>query len=246
VSGIGHSFVRDPRIDIVIGPDSAPALTHPGTPLKRLRRPGAHFRHPATFDTQVAGVRGVPPSVRRRQDGRVPEPQPALVLRRPAPADEAQVRGAARELAAEGFDFAPLLDDLAWPDWLATMADREAGLHLPEGIVPETFVLATLDGVVVGRGSVRHRLTPALERLGGHVGYAVRPGHRRRGYATVILRGCLDLAAAAGVHAALVTCADTNTASARTIERAGGVLRDVLVDADGRATRRYDVPTARA
>ena len=35
---------------------------------------------------------------------------------------------------------------------------------------------------------VRHRLTPALSEVGGHIGYAVRPSARRRGHATALLR----------------------------------------------------------
>jgi predicted acetyltransferase len=92
--------------------------------------------------------------------------------------------------------------------------------------------------------SVRHALNEALARVGGHIGYAVRPAHRRRGYATEMLRQSLVVARSVGVQRALVTCDDDNVASARTIERCGGVLQD-LVRVDGRpAKRRYWVPTA--
>ncbi|AEE44520.1 GNAT family N-acetyltransferase [Cellulomonas fimi] len=168
--------------------------------------------------------------------------RPAVVLRRPEPADERAVRAAQAELEADGVDFAPGLAGSGWDGWLAMMRDRETGRALPVGIVPETFVLALVDGVVAGRGSVRHRLTPQLEVVGGHVGYAVRPAFRRQGVATVILRGCLDVLRGLGVDVAVLTCADGNVASARTVEAAGGVLRDVVVDPQGRPTRRYDVP----
>jgi len=49
----------------------------------------------------------------------------------------------------------------------------------------------------LGTVIVRHRLTPALERAGGHIGYHVVPGHRRRCHATQMLAqaklGCLEL-----------------------------------------------------
>ncbi len=75
--------------------------------------------------------------------------------------------------------------------------------------------------------------------VGGHIGYAVRPGHRGRGYATAVLRQALVVARAEGVEQVLVTCEESNAASAAVITRCGGVLEDVHVDADGRRTRRY-------
>jgi hypothetical protein len=39
----------------------------------------------------------------------------------------------------------------------------------------------------LGTVIIRHQLTPALERAGGHLGYHVVPGHRRRGHATQML-----------------------------------------------------------
>ncbi|MFD8702811.1 GNAT family N-acetyltransferase [Kitasatospora sp. NPDC059648] len=91
----------------------------------------------------------------------------------------------------------------------------------------------------MGRLAIRHRLTPKLERVGGHIGYDVRPGARRRGHATAMLAAALPVAAALGVSKALLTCDETNTASRRVIEAHGGLL----VAADGRKLR-YLVPTA--
>ena len=41
-----------------------------------------------------------------------------------------------------------------------------------------------LQGVV----NLRHRMTPELEEIGGHIGFAVAPSCRRRGVAGVLLR----------------------------------------------------------
>ena len=162
-----------------------------------------------------------------------------LVLRPPGPQDEAVCRAAHAELAADHFDFL-LHHELTWAEQLALFAREAAGVDLPRGRVPSDFLLAEVDGVVVGRSSVRHRLTPALLAVGGHVGYAVRPAFRRRGHATAILRESLHRCHEQGIPRVLVTCDDGNLASARTIEACGGVLEDVLDLGPGvPPTRRY-------
>jgi predicted acetyltransferase len=47
--------------------------------------------------------------------------------------------------------------------------------------VPSTFLVAEVGGALVARTSIRHELNEHLAALGGHIGYGVRPGHRRRG-----------------------------------------------------------------
>lgn len=166
---------------------------------------------------------------------------PALEIRLPEPSDEADVRAAQDELAAERFTFAfGLGDDIA--EWCKHVRDEAAGRNLAEDRVRHRFEVAVLDGTVVGRISTRFELNDELRTVGGHLGYMVRPGHRGRGIAGVLLRRGLDLLAEDGTEEALVTCDDDNRASALVIERAGGVLQDVHVDDDGRK-RRYLVPT---
>ena len=91
----------------------------------------------------------------------------------------------------------------------------------------------------MGRVSIRHELNDFLAAYAGHIGYAVRPQWRRRGFATEILRQALIIVRAHGVDRVLVTCDEDNLASARAIERQGGVLEDTRVDPDGILKRRY-------
>ena len=87
---------------------------------------------------------------------------------------------------------------------------------------------------IVGFVAVRHRLNDYLLERGGHIGYSVRPSRRRQGHASRALALALERARELGIDRALVTCSDDNAASARTIEKNGGVLEDVV---DG--VRRY-------
>lgn len=122
--------------------------------------------------------------------------------------------------------------------WVDLLASYEApGSPLPEGWVPASYRWILDDDRLVGTITVRHRLTEALLVVGGHIGYAVRPGARRRGVATAALRLALVLAGRLGIDPVLITCEDDNVASARTIEVCGGVLEDVRG-----TSRRYWVP----
>lgn len=124
--------------------------------------------------------------------------------------------------------------------YLQRLRDWSQDGNLPEGIVPETaFWIVDGDGYA-GRISVRHRLTPSLSQLGGHIGYAVRPGKRGRGYASEALELALAEARAIGLNRVLVTCSEGNVASQKVIEKNDGVLEGTF-PTGGRdeATRRY-------
>lgn len=169
-------------------------------------------------------------------------PAPTLQLRPLRIEDESQALLAEQELAAEGFDFLVGRAGRPFERYVEECAALREGRDLPPGYVPATFLVGVVDGQIVGRVSVRHRLNEHLARVGGHIGYGVRPAFRRRGHATELLRGGLALTRDLGIDRALVTCDDANVASAGVVERCGGVLQDVLTDGTSRV-RRYLVPT---
>jgi predicted acetyltransferase len=154
--------------------------------------------------------------------------------------DELAFRQAHDELAAEGFEFGLAFDpDAPFSDYVGAAAGRRIGANLPAGWVSETFLVAVVDDVLVGRLSVRHDLTDYLREFGGHIGYAVSAEHRRQGYASEMLRQALVISRSLGVDRALLTCDDDNTASVRVIERNGGTLEDRIQRPGGGVTRRY-------
>jgi len=151
-----------------------------------------------------------------------------MLLRPLSFSDEEQARVAHVELAQDAFDF--LLDlerGEPWPAYLARLESLRLGAEVPKGWVPATFLVAEVDGQVIGRVSIRHHLNPYLADVAGHIGVGVRPGFRRRGYATAILRQSLSVAAATGLAHVLVTCDVNNVGAINAIEDCGGVLENV-------------------
>jgi predicted acetyltransferase len=63
-----------------------------------------------------------------------------------------------------------------------------------------------------------------LEHYGGHIGYFIRPSERDKGYGTRMLILALDEARKLGLSQVMMTCNINNLASARGIEKNGGVL----------------------
>jgi predicted acetyltransferase len=106
----------------------------------------------------------------------------------------------------------------AWPVYVERLENLRLGVDVPEGRVPATLLVAEVEGQVVGRVSIRDELNVYLAEVGGHIGYGVRPGFRRRGCATGMLRQSLAVGASIGLQRVLVTCDVDNVGSAKVIE----------------------------
>jgi predicted acetyltransferase len=99
-------------------------------------------------------------------------------------------------------------------------------------------------------GAINLRYQPGTEDLpphvSGHVGYAVVPWKRSRGYATRGLALLLPLAREAGLARVLLTCDADNLASCRVIAANGGTADGDEANADRRDVRklRFWISTA--
>jgi predicted acetyltransferase len=113
----------------------------------------------------------------------------------------------------------------------ALVAEQFEETPRPADHVPQTTLWWVDGDEFVGRLAIRHRLTPSLRKMGGHIGYDVRPSRRREGHAARMLASALPIAASLGLEEVLLTCDTDNVASRKVIEKNGGVLEDEL---DGR------------
>ena len=136
--------------------------------------------------------------------------------------------------------------------FLASLVDREARgspIALPDGtVVPRLpgYQRWMWDGEFCG--SIGFRWQPGTEALPpyclGHIGYAVVPWKRRRGYATQALREMLLDAQAEGLRYVEITTRPGNLASQRVITANGGVLVEESVTPEsvgGHIEMRYRV-----
>jgi len=132
------------------------------------------------------------------------------------------------EYLAVGDDKQDWRFEQALPDfekYVQKFLDYAQGKNLPAGWVPDTTLWLVKDGTcVLGRTSIRHHLTPALEQRGGHIGYYIRPSQRRKGYGTLILALSLEKAKQLALKKVLITCNEDNVASIKIIEKNGGIL----------------------
>lgn len=143
------------------------------------------------------------------------------------------------------------IDDLSWYTftWKKNMAhaehlklldDQKHKSRIPPERVPSTILYAFVNGEIVGRLSIRYELNQNLLKRGGHVGYAVSPRQRNKGYATEMFKQSLEYCRKLNLEKILITCADNNIPSWKIIEKFGGVLENTILDVDeDKIIRRY-------
>ncbi len=165
-----------------------------------------------------------------------------LVLRHPTLDDEEEFLRAHHATTPEWPSFLHYYtEEMPFDEYLERLNQTERGINLPAGHVAETFLFTFLGPRIVGRVAVRHSLNEVLERVAGHIGYAVVPEFRRRGYATEMLRRAIEIASTQlGIRRILVTCDDDNIGSIRAIEKNRGVLENIVSGPDlPKPKRRY-------
>ncbi|MBS4197230.1 GNAT family N-acetyltransferase [Lederbergia citri] len=114
------------------------------------------------------------------------------------------------------------------------------GIGIPDTFVPHTtYWLVNDQERVIGAINIRHRLNGKLLKIGGHIGYGIRPSERKKGYAKRMLSLALEKAKNMNIYEVLITCDKENIGSAKTITSNGGQLESEVVTEDGRIAQRY-------
>ncbi len=128
-------------------------------------------------------------------------------------------------------------------EFVETLRGRAEGKFLPEGYVPNSFFWLVEGEKFIGWLDIRHRLNDHLREIGGHIGYTIRPSERGKGYGNKILELALPKARELGITKIRITCSADNIASARIIEKNGGVFEGTATTPEGVVKRRYWITT---
>ena len=120
------------------------------------------------------------------------------------------------------------------PAFIAKQINHSQGKDLPEGFVAETIYWLVDNDEIIGRAVIRHELTETLLREGGHIGYAIKPSKRKKGYGTEILKLALEKAGGLGLKKVLLTCNENNFGSKKIIESSGGIFQDRIFLQEGK------------
>jgi predicted acetyltransferase len=131
-------------------------------------------------------------------------------------------------------------DGTDYSSWLETLEAYKKRETCPAHLSPsDTFFLVNEENSLLGAVSIRHYLNEQLLRLGGHIGYGIRPSQRRKGYATKMLKLALEKCENMGIRQVLITCDKDNICSAKTILANGGVLENEITEDNGNIVQRY-------
>jgi predicted acetyltransferase len=122
-----------------------------------------------------------------------------------------------------------MLDQMEYEPWLAQNIGNRNENTVHNGWVAATtfFAVRKRDQKIIGMIDIRHRLgNEFLAEYGGHFGFSVRPGERKKGYATEMMKMALEYAKSLGIEKVMTGCFSDNIPSIKTIEKCGGILSE--------------------
>lgn len=110
------------------------------------------------------------------------------------------------------------------------MSDKEYANS--KGLVPANtfFLIREDDNKIIGMIDIRYELNDYLRNFGGHIGYSIRPTERKKGYNKINLYLVLLEAKKYGLDKVLLTCADYNEGSRKTIKSFDGEFEKENLD----------------
>lgn len=119
------------------------------------------------------------------------------------------------------------IDYVYFTDFLRGNYNMARGIGLGPKYVPQTMYWLIVDNIPVGIGKLRSYLNDNLNKVGGHIGYTIRPSQRGKGYGNIILKELLIKAKEKDIEKVLITCNENNILSRKVIESNGGKLENI-------------------
>ncbi|MBE5842397.1 MAG: GNAT family N-acetyltransferase [Butyrivibrio sp.] len=108
--------------------------------------------------------------------------------------------------------------------WIEKKRNWSQGKELPEGFVPDTTYVLSVEGNYVGVFNLRHYLNDFLREGPGHIGYCMSPKYRNKGYATKGLAMALAKARQMSIHEVYMSVNKDNPASLRVQQKNGAYI----------------------
>lgn len=109
--------------------------------------------------------------------------------------------------------------------WLEKLERDYAMIPSEERVPAKTyFLIRESDNKIVGMINIRLALNERLKKLGGHIGYGIRPTERRKGYNKINLYLGLLECQKHGIKEVLMDCDKKNLGSAKTMKALDGKL----------------------
>lgn len=159
-------------------------------------------------------------------------PKEELELVFPTNEYKSQVEEYLQEFLDNGEDHIPGIGGLDrikdFDTWLQKIQNDLSEETVDEDRVPATFYLTIRksDRKIVGNLQIRHLLNEKLLNYGGHIGDAIRPSERKKGYATEQIRLALKKCKELGIDNVMMDCDKENIGSAKSIQNNGGILEN--------------------
>lgn len=105
------------------------------------------------------------------------------------------------------------------------MKDENA---LPDGWVPTNYYFLCDFDLIVGICSIRLKDSDFVLNYSGHIGYAIAPWYRKRGYGRKALELLLIEAKKLQLNQVILTCDVSNIGSSKIIKYNGGIYNNTV------------------
>ena len=155
----------------------------------------------------------------------------SLTFRKPNENDIKEISNFKQEFIEykSGMDGTGILIKVSAEEWLRFNKNMESIVD-PNYVRSLQYGLFNPANKLLGLIQIRLELKGYLIEFGGHIGYCVRPSERKKGYAKLMLHSALDVCKEIGLDKVLITCLESNIASAKTIEACGGIFEKIVYD----------------